>query len=80
MVSPMAGTRYVTKYEKYRNVMVSLIAGTRYVTIYEKYWDVMVSPMAVTRYTVSTISDIFPNIFGGSDTNLYIRKHFLIYN
>ena len=32
-----------------------------------------------TIYTVSTNSDKFPNIFGGSDANLYIWKHFLIY-
>ena len=29
--------------------------------------------------TVSTNSDKFPDIFGGSDANLYIWKNFLIY-
>ena len=32
-----------------------------------------------TEHTVSTNSDKFPNILGGSDANLYIQKHFLIY-
>ena len=42
------------------------------------YFLFKVNAMLLRVYTVSTNSDKFPNIFGGSDANLCIWKNFLI--
>ena len=51
--------------------------------LFNKFFNYAISPVStlfqVEPCTVSTNSEKFPNIFGGSDSNLQIWKNYLIY-